>query len=446
MNKKYLFLLVVLVLVISFTGCTTTEVDTLYSLPQPQAEFTQLQDLINADIADGSEYSAPTAGTMSQTVQLQDLDGDGVDEALAFLRDEKQQPQICIYHESNGEFSKIMTIEGQGTGILRVEYADLDGDGRLEIMVTWKIGKDMRVLKAYSLVDWKSAVLLTANCKDFQIGDLNSNGKPQIIAIQEEELDRYINLYSADDEGEISKSSAKLSSTITDIERFRISSIADNVPAVFVEGTCESDDEEVKKYYLTDICVLREDELVNITSNSKTGESIAVRDYEVFSKDIDGDGTLDIPFSKKVPKQEKGETDYYIFDWYSFGMNGEQNYTCSTYHCYNDGWYIVIPQEMRKNFTVRRELNYTGERTVVLSNYNQYTDTIEDYMTVYTLTDENRRERATIGNRFILLDSPTVIYSATFNTIDDGIPSVEKVENAKSRFHLIVSEWNVGSF
>lgn len=235
MKMKYFLLSAVLFITMSLSGCSMMEVDTLYSLPQPQAEYLQLQELINKDIAEGSEYSAPTVGTLRQTVQLVDLDGDGNDEALAFLQDSEQQPKICIFHQNGGAFSKVTTIEGEGTGILRVEYADLNGDGKLEIMVTWKVSTDIRILKAYSVVDWNSAVLLTANSDDFQIGELTPDGNHAIIALESDNMKRYVNMYSADAEGEITKLSARLSSTLTDVERFRISSIADNVPAVFVE-------------------------------------------------------------------------------------------------------------------------------------------------------------------------------------------------------------------
>ena len=45
-------------------------IDELYSLPRPQEEFLQLQELIDEEIASGCEYSAPTDGTKRQSVQL----------------------------------------------------------------------------------------------------------------------------------------------------------------------------------------------------------------------------------------------------------------------------------------------------------------------------------------------------------------------------------------
>ncbi|MCC8356721.1 MAG: hypothetical protein LJU34_02545, partial [Oscillospiraceae bacterium] len=66
-------------------GCMSA--DELYSLPQQQEEYIQLQELIGQRIDEGGEYAAPTGGSNRQSVQLRDLDGDGVAEALAFLAD-----------------------------------------------------------------------------------------------------------------------------------------------------------------------------------------------------------------------------------------------------------------------------------------------------------------------------------------------------------------------
>ena len=85
-----------LLLAMTLSGCGTNFVDfdlqltlspqELYTLPKLPAKYTALNDQIDAIISGGAEYAAPMAGTNIQPVQLRDLDGDGKEEALAFLR------------------------------------------------------------------------------------------------------------------------------------------------------------------------------------------------------------------------------------------------------------------------------------------------------------------------------------------------------------------------
>jgi hypothetical protein len=50
----------------------------------------------------GLSYCAPSAGEHQQTVQITDLDGDGVDEYLLFAKDEVNQSlQILIFQIMN---------------------------------------------------------------------------------------------------------------------------------------------------------------------------------------------------------------------------------------------------------------------------------------------------------------------------------------------------------
>jgi hypothetical protein len=443
--KKRACLAVVLsVLLAQLPGCVNIgNIDELYSLPQPQDEFLQLRELIDEEIAAGSEYLAPTVGSRRQSIQLTDIDGDGREEALAFLRNEELVPKICVYKNIDGVYELASTISGEGTAIGRVEYADLDGDGLSEIMVSWKTGTELMLVSAYSLKDWNTAVMLSENCADFLVGDIDGDGRSDITALNFDDEGGGVEVFFADKAGDITHTGANVSKSMKDADRFRISAIAGNVPAIFVEGHCKN--EESGTWYMTDIFVFSEDKLRNITMDRETSDSVAKRSYEVFSCDIDGDVALEVPFAEQVYIQPKVTAQYYVFDWYSYDTSGAPTLRLSTYHNYNDGWYLVLPTEWRNGFTVRRETDSSGERSVVLSTYNPSTEKVADIVTIYMLTDENRSDRAQLGGRFILLSSEGTIYAAEFNDMQTEFVTEERKQDMISRFHLIYSEWNTGA-
>lgn len=446
MKKTARSIVVLFILVAMLSGCVNIgNIDELYSLPQPQDEFLQLRDLIDEEKAAGNEYLAPTAGSRRQSIQLTDIDGDGREEALAFLRNKDLVPKICIYKNNEGVYELASTITGEGTAIGRVEYADLDGDGLSEILVSWKTSTELMLVSAYSLKDWNTAVMLSENCADFLVGDIDGNGLSDVAVLNFDDDEGGVEVFFSDRAGEITHTRANVSKSMKDADRFRVSTIAGNVPAIFVEG--QYTDEETGTWYLTDVFVFSEDKLSNITMDSETMDSSAKRQYEVYSCNIDGDedGTLEVPFAEQVYTQPKVTAQYYVFDWYSYDISGASVPCLSTYHNYNDGWYLVLPDKWRNGFTVRRATDSSGERSVVISTYNQWTDKVTDIITIYMLTDENRSDRAQLGGRFILYSSEGTIYAAEFKDTYDSYVTEEQKQDMIARFHLIYSEWNIGA-
>ena len=88
MRKRMKLLCLVLLAAVIFAGCTARTMEEMYRLPKRSEDYTDLQKAIDSAMTD-LDYCAPLAGENQQTVQLADLDGDGIlsaAEALKILR------------------------------------------------------------------------------------------------------------------------------------------------------------------------------------------------------------------------------------------------------------------------------------------------------------------------------------------------------------------------
>ena len=121
-----------------------------------------------------------------------DLDGDGRDELVFTLKD-----WLYVAKVVNGEASIIASRQYVGLSpehqILRVDCADLDHDGKAEIVVT-DGGRELNGIAKLSILQWTGTTLtvcldpeaITVDGKTLRtaavkVGDLEGNGKPTIV-------------------------------------------------------------------------------------------------------------------------------------------------------------------------------------------------------------------------------------------------------------------------
>ena len=419
-------------LLFCLSGCYSGNIDQFFSLPMASEEYRQLQSLIDEELASGSEYAAPTHGSYRQSVQLSDVDGDGADEALAFFRDAAKNPRINIYDSENGEYRLVLSLSGEGSSIERIDYADLTGDGRKELLVSWQISAGVSVLSVYSLAGWSGNALLSTDSTEFVTGDINSDGCDELLNLRAANSTTYlIDQYTFPLGQEPQATSAALSADISALQRLRIIKIAGDAPALLAESTLTTGD------LVSDLFVCRDGSLINLTMNRTTQISETRRSYSlVYAQDIDGDGCTEIPHPQQL--YSRGDEVFWSIAWFRYDASGRASTVMTTYHCVTENWYLVLPSGWDVGLTVRRDDSVSGERAVILSRLRS-DGSLEDYVAIYAITGENRYERSKLESRFLLQEEGTTVYAAE---ILDGKTDENTI---RSRFHVIYTDWSSGS-
>lgn len=431
MKRRKLFLLSLLCLLF-LAGCGGETIESYFSLPKSSDDYLQLQELIDAEIASGCEYASPSGGSHRQSLQLHDLDGDGSDEALAFLRDASHNGRIVIYKLYRGNYEAVLSLRGEGTSVGMVDYADLNGDGLSELSVAWRVGQGLKYLTVYDLGGWGGAELLSCGCSEFIISDMDGDERGELMVIDAQaDGGGRVSLYRFAENADALHCDARLSRGVSELQRIRECLLEDDTPALLVESFCEDG------ALVSDLFVLRGEELRNVTLNTETGVSRTRRNYTVYASDIDNDRHIEIPSPSSLFSQNMTDR-FWSIAWNSYDMEGEATEKLDTYHSYTDGWYLVLPDGWHDTLTVRRSDDISGERSVILSELNRSTGEITDKLIIYTLTGENRQERSHIAGRFVIREEETTIYAAS---IIDGISE----EEVKERFKLAYAEWSTGA-
>ena len=420
------------------TGCFGTTADELYRLPRSSERSTRIQRSIDERLDSGLEFSAPVAGYNRQAIQQYDLDGDGIQEVIAFFRTEGDAPlEIDVIRETGGEYRLASQIFGEGRAVDSVQYTDMDGDGVCELLVGWQMSTLVKVLDIYSIRDYQPVLIAESAYNSYICCDLNAEGGDEVLLLKDpgtESAGEAV-LYTLMEDGEIITSSAALSREAEAISRVQSGETSDRHTAVFVDSICGGG-------LVTDVLAMRDGTLYNIVMDGRT-ENPTVRPLTVYCSDIDRDDVMEIPEPRQMYSQS--ETPYYVICWNTRTVRGFAMEKLCTYHNFTDGWYLILPEELAQALSVRRIDSVSGERTVVLSVVSGGGDdpTITDILAIYTLTGDNKAERAAMAGRFLLADDDRRLFAASILSGGQDLITEEQIGES---FSLIRTRWLTGTY
>lgn len=453
-TRRTLALCLLLAEVLVFaTGCVFRSVDELYAVPQAPAEYWALQSKIKEVRDRGGEYIAPLGGEYIQSVQLQDLDGDGVQEVVAFFRisAEEKPLKIHIYRQVGGEYELDAVIEETGAAINSVSYENLDGSPAKEVVVDWQISDIVHSLTVYAVDRSQVVELMRTDYTEYRLCDLDMDNQKEVLVIRTGagEGENRAELYNSHDGVMGLESTAPLSRGISGVISGGITAgyLRGDVPAVFVPFVYG------EKGYITDVFAWSAGTLLNVTLDEETQESESTlrwyngQENGWGASDINGDNVTEIPLPVPLDRRASEPVNFWSIRWRQYDMNGLAWPVFTTYHNERDGWYFILPDEWEGKITLeRRDLTGGGERAVVFS-YRGDGGEPDPFLTIYWLTGSNRQFRAGLGNRFSLLPNggaeDSNLYVAELHPCDwdCGLDEAGVIAN----FSLIKTDWSAGT-
>ena len=449
MAKKIQALAAALLLSLSLGGCGGFNFEfnpeELYALPELPAKYTELNARLNAILEDGAEYAAPTSGANIQPVQLADLDGDGQQEAVAFFRKaEDEKPlKIYIFSAKEDSYEQSAVIEGSGASVYSVVYTDLDGDGRTELIVGWRVNAELQALSVYALdAAGPQELLRSVSYVRYASIDLDGDGLRELVVLHaDEEGDGVADCYDWRKGALAPQSPARISVTMAELsQQGRVSpgTLGDGLPALFVTGVTEV------PRAITDILTLRNGELANVAVSDTTGVSAEIAPFcSLYPADINGDGVTEVPRPEPLPNWYEGDQPYQRIDWRGYDSQGEASLVQSTYHNMEDGWYLRLRDEWRDQILVSRNLSQ-DEVSVTFFIAGSRGQPPEPFLRITAITGANRESRAVRGGRFNLSRQQETFYAAELLEANETWAYGVTEDQVREAFSLIAAEWSVG--
>ena len=437
--KRMLCAAVSAALCVSLCGCVMT-VDQMYVPPRRSESYKNLQTLMD-EYMTGLSYCAPNTGENQQSVQMADLNGDGVKEVMVFVKGSDERPlKVLIFRLKGDAYEPLTVIEANGTAFDQVEYVQLDGVPGLELVVGRQVSDQvLRNVTVYHFNNGQAEQMLTVNYQKFLTLDMNEDGRTDLFVLRPGRTDTdcgIVELYSAAG-GTVTRSAeVNLSQPVGQLKRIMTGSLHGGERAVFVASTVDA------STIVTDVYALVNGELTNVSMSNESGTSVkTVRNYYVYAEDIDHDGILELPslIPMHLPTEGRSlEEREHLIRWYALGSDGSEYDKRFTYHNYLQGWYMELDRDLVGRMCVVPE--DTGRFAFCLWDSNH--EVLSKLWTVYVLTGEDRSNIAVEDGRFILFKTDLVVYSAFLEdaAVELGILQEDLIE----RFFLIQSDWKTG--
>lgn len=437
-NKKITAVAAFLLLILSLSGCSVKSADDLCALPRHPDSGSELQTAIDAVMTKDFHYCAPVSGENRQSVQLEDLDGDGETEAVVFTKTDGEDPlRAFVFDLVDGRYQNVAVLAGAGSDFSTVEYLEIDGSPGLEMILGRQLnGQLLMSFDVYQMRDGQMQPLLAAACSEYASADLDSDGCTDLLLFRPDGTQNGIAEFYRNQDGKLCKESeAPMSGEIREIRRVVSGNLTWDTPAVFVAASCT--DEKT----LTDVFAFRNGQFSNVTLSDSGRSDPTLHSLGMYAADIDSDGVIELPEQVTLPVSDASGEVFSLFKWYNLDLNGNRTDKITTCHRFSSGWYLILLEQWNDQITIRRTADADGAQGLEFLQWRGMEEPVPIF-SVFAFSGEDRNVRGTSDGRFILAEKGGMTYAAKPGT---SIWTEDLTqEQMKQMFNFIHIDWNSG--
>lgn len=399
---------------LSACASLTSDVDNMLNPPRPAGELNDIQKALESSVTGNIVMLYPSSGEDRSAFVQHDVDGDGVSEAIAFYSTAPETGVSVVHISLIDNIDGVWQVMGDvivqsGNGIDQVQFADLDGDGIVEIIVgcTTLSATEKRLL-VFHAKEKRLIQRIDETYTQFLTCDLNMDGKSELLVIT---LDTTMKtsaakLYTLDAVGKVVQGSTNLDGEVTGYVTPLLATLNGGVPAVYLDaykGTNGMITEVLCYTQQNEIKMVEDNSLITNAGKPEeyvfTNMTVNTRPSRVECRDIDKDGVPEIPFLSILPGFEKktDEDKVYMTTWQNY--NGKQFTTVFTgVMNYTDDYSLQFPESWinsnkLSNITLLKEVDNKRRTFYVWNSVDKVQGA--ELLVIQTLTEEAWRIRDT---------------------------------------------------
>lgn len=361
------------------SGCSFSMLDAqnLMAPPKANADQQSIHQLLQGDRTEMT-LVYPKNGEYRSAIITKDFTGDGSKDALGFYALEDRSVAVQFLLKDGDAWRTAGTFQNTATQVDRVCFADLNGDGRQDVLIGWgstagTTGRTAAV-SAYLFSEGEITEYPLGTYGEMAVTDFDGDGVNEVFTI-----DKY--LPPEGEEGEASPAmarvyrfvdgqvravaSAEADNSITNYTALSFGKLSAQLPGVAVDGAKADGSMTTQVFTLEDGLLLNSPAGVNSESyqNPFSRPSAAV----FTSQDVNGDGLLEIPVASQlpaIPEDVSLDSTGFLVEWVNADTSGNYETALTALMNLGENYWFRLPASLvgkisASNNTAARSVTYT---------------------------------------------------------------------------------------
>lgn len=355
--KKLAAVILSALLILALSGCDNfmRSADELLVAPQLEGDMHPVQKALIDAVGDKITLKYPSDGEYRSAFVMKDIDGNGTEEAFAFYsttKDSAVTMHINVIEKKGDNWESCGDLSLLGSGVESVTFADLEGDGKPEIIVGWYIfGTAEKQVGIYSY-NGKLTGRAIEPYTNFAYADLTGDQIDDLIIIylNSAEKQAAAKLVSLSDKSITETQSIPLDGGVSAYSTPVLSKLSSGTPALYIDAAKGNGT-------ITEIIWYEEGALHGIYDETAPENLATYRNDTTASRDFDGNGVIDIPVTELLKSTEKmADSDKVYYTNWSEYDGKKMKVNVSTFMNYPDSYSLVVPKKLRQKMFVLRKV------------------------------------------------------------------------------------------
>ncbi len=345
------------------SGCTFgASIDTLMTPPKLSSDQEQIYSALTKSLGTSNiSLKYPKSGKYLSAFIIEDIDGDGGDEALVFYERnnhaaDENPLRIKVLEKEDGQWSSAYDISAAGSEIEEVMISRLGNNDRVNLIIgTSLINRSEKTVSIYVYSDGK--LLEPPEFSDnksyayIDVTDLDLDGQYELLRLlgASGEKGAVAETFKLDESGEYTPSYIELSDKFSDFD-ISYGKVGDSEMGVYLDALSGTGSVQ------TDVLYMKDGALHKVFGTAEESKRTS-RPAGCTCFDVDGDGSIEIPVQTTAPGYGDSleSAQMKLTDWMQIGSEYKFKKRYTSYYSVNDGYIFVFPEKWVGKVTVRRD-------------------------------------------------------------------------------------------